>query len=799
MRDMEKGKIKLTYIGPQKRVRCEFSKQDCLDHALPPDDIIERTQAKLHSEKAAGEIAFVRIFKTRLLAIWQILRDSNEPLDTKVAVTIGSGAPAMPGLVITEGRSADELGRISIEATREEALTWKPYFLKLTIGHRLKAFGESRPTNPAQITRIWIRALAGIPVIDIPLIPIPAAFNAKGQNPIYEIIEEEQCRDITLIVHDVHAVAQPEIWEEVKREIWARIDARNLQRTGSYHFLYDDLIRSLRSGERGPEHFGLDMPMVLLAAIDNKYYRNAAHLLQASDEQALGIAKSADQDSQRKASVQNESSSRRTNATTGQPLKSEEALTLVVTVSPDKMEAVIGGFGVFGDRPQPAGTTIDSVKTRLAKYKFAPTATAISLDAIEKKLSAAPGANSIIAMTIALGIRPTIGKDPYLRMVPSSGSQKLSSGQIFDVRTSQRQAFVHKGDLLAEVAYKFPGIQGMDIYGTLLHAIEETKLTITNGEGVEERSPGKFYATVDGQPQQDGQKLTVIKGLVHDGDVNLVSGNITFAGAVQIGGSVEAGATVEVTGNLSVLGSIGASYVYCQENLAVEGGINTGPKGLVKVRGLLTAKFIENSQISCGADIVITDAITNSTVSAVGNCTATTIIGSEFHLSGNLICEILGKEGAKSTIVHLGGGKRAHVRIQICTGRIAHFTASHDEMIKQVGVLEHKTDLQKTPKHRAAAEGLRVRATRLQDLIVKLQAKLEETKNNQVLSEKGTVRITGALTAGTIIHIGRHKIRTVDTVAEVCVSYAHATGIVVSALEPESEILGGSDKNGIKV
>jgi uncharacterized protein (DUF342 family) len=765
---MDRGKIKLSYIAPQKRVRCEFSKQVCLDSPLPPDDIIDRAKAKLRSEKLAGEIAFFRIFKTRLFAVWQLLRESDEPSDTKVGVTIGSGAPLMPGLMITEARTKGELGRITIEATNDETMNWKPYFLKLTIGHCLRELGETRPANPAQITRIWFRALSRIPVVDLPLMPSPAARETDEAMPSYEIIEEDQCRDITLVVHDVHAISQAETWEQVKREIWERIDARNIHKTGSYQFLYDDLIRSLRSADRGPEHYGLDMPMVLLAAIDSKYYRGAAQRLQSPEEQTLNSTKASKAD-QRDKDLPQAAKARTSAVGSGElPAKREILPSLSIMVTPDKMKAVVKGFGVNGDRPQPNGVTFEWVNSQLAKHGFSPVATSESLAAIKEKLRESPGANSIIGLPVAVGQNPKGSSDPYLRMVQASGEKASSSGQSIDVRKTQRQSFVHKGELIAEVAYRHPENQGSNIYGKVLQPAD-SQLTMTAGEGVEEKSPGKFYATFDGQPHIEGEGISVVKGLVHTGDVNLATGNIIFIGPVQITGSVEAGASVEVSGDLDILGSVGSAEVYSQGNLTIAGGINTGAKGLVKVHGSISAKFVENSHVVCGANLVVTDVITNSDIDAQGDVSAKNIVGCELQLAGHLSCESLGKEGAKSTTVHLGGGKKAYARIQIQTTRLTRLSAAYEELLKQIALLEKKTELQKTDKHRESEEKLQLRAERLGKMVARVQNLLDGAKSQLLLGEKGTVRVTGVLAADTIIHIGRHKLRIVDSVAEVCV------------------------------
>jgi uncharacterized protein (DUF342 family) len=783
-------KVKLTYVALQRRVRCEFTKQDCDARLEPPADIIERTKAKLQSEQTAGEIAVFQIFRTRLNIMWQMLRDSKESRDTKVAVLVGAGSPAMPGLMVTKGRSPTELGRMTITAAPSAAVSWKPYFLKLMVEHQMRGLGENRPVNPVQMIRIWLRAMGGIPIADIPLVATPNPPRSDNKDQMYAILEEEQSRDIMLFIYNVNGVANPEVWAQIKREMWARVDSKNVNGTVAYHFLSDELLGAIRTAESGPEHFGLDLPLILLAAIDEKYYKNGVNLLKTLENPGAGRSspgKASGQPAKSQVPPQKDKASGGAGQSANSPAPVVRVVELAITVSSNKLRAVIDGFGANADRPQPRGVTIEWLKNQLSKRKFTPEATTTCLLAIADKLSQPSGSNSIVGMPVALGINPVPGEQPFLRIADSAEKKELPPDEFVDVRTAQKQTFVNAGQFIAEIAFKIPGTSGIDIFGATAKFADDSKVKVVMGEGVVEKSPGNFYAIWDGTPACEGLKISVAKGLVHKGDVNLATGNIVFDGPIQITGSIDAGATVESTGDLNVLGSIGAAQIYCRGSLTVAGGINTGTKGLVKAKGLISAKFVENSRLFSGANITITGAATNSEISASGIMTAKNIIGCELQLTGNLVCQNIGKEGARATTVHLGGGKKMLVRTQIQTQRLAKLVARRDEIFKQISLLSKKGDQQKSLKHREAEDHLLVRARRMTELVARVEILLQAAKFAMVLSDKSTVQVSGVLFSGTVIHIGKHKVRIADSIAEVCVSSKTPGGIVIRGIDEAAE------------
>src|SRR5207253_1196388 len=125
-----------------------------------------------------------------------------------------------------------------------------------------------------------------------------------------------------------------------------------------------------------------------------------------------------------------------------------------------------------------------------------------------------------------------------------------------ELRDTQNRKTALPGDLIAEVMYRKPPIVGKTVLGKSLLPADNEQLDVAMGDGIEMRELGKYYATVDGVPMVTDNAVAISQILIHEGDVNLRTGNLRFDGPAEIKGSIDSGATVEITGNLIVHGTI---------------------------------------------------------------------------------------------------------------------------------------------------------------------------------------------------------------------------------------------------
>jgi uncharacterized protein (DUF342 family) len=271
--------------------------------------------------------------------------------------------------------------------------------------------------------------------------------------------------------------------------------------------------------------------------------------------------------------------------------------------------------------------------------------------------------------------------------------------------------------------------------------------------------PGKYFAEFGGVPTvEDGNKIGLIKSHVHEGDVNLKSGNIYFDGPVEIKGSVDAGALVRVKGPLKVYGSITGGTVISREPIEVVESIVTGQQGKVICNTHIKADFIENSNIECDGSLVVTKSLISSDVVAGDYIQALApdgVIGGGTIMSRNLIAaaNIGFTKGARTKLV-VGVDHRVIRRTKIREKRLKDLLDAQERYKLEFRELAQKKDSQLTPKHKQMKEVLKGKMANVRPLIETVSSQLEAMKSSMTFVEDCLVAATNVFAANCSIEVG---------------------------------------------
>lgn len=119
-----------------------------------------------------------------------------------------------------------------------------------------------------------------------------------------------------------------------------------------------------------------------------------------------------------------------------------------------------------------------------------------------------------------------------------------------------------------------PGIPGITVTNEPIPAQPTYPVKVQLGKGVTAIENGtKIVAVETGRPyiEQKGMlvKVSIIEKLIHQGDVNIASGNIRFKGDVDILGNVENGMIVEAEGNITVLKNVNRANVVSKQAIFI--------------------------------------------------------------------------------------------------------------------------------------------------------------------------------------------------------------------------------------
>jgi len=185
--------------------------------------------------------------------------------------------------------------------------------------------------------------------------------------------------------------------------------------------------------------------------------------------------------------------------------------------------------------------------------------------AVEKAVQEASGQPRIVAR----GKEVTEGRDGYVELLfdPGIKSSIYDEGSMEKVDYKERIVIpsVNEGDVLAIIHPPVPGIPGCLVTGEAIEPqpVREAQVNCKDGCTLSEKGD-QVLATRAGRPLAEGryhETLRVLQVYVHNGDVDVKSGNLRFGGELKITGDIMEGMIVESLGNLQVMGSTAGAQV----------------------------------------------------------------------------------------------------------------------------------------------------------------------------------------------------------------------------------------------
>ncbi len=234
---------------------------------------------------------------------------------------------------------------------------------------------------------------------------------------------------------------------------------------------------------------------------------------------------------------------------------------------------------------------------------------------LETLAQAGSGANVVCAR----GTAACNGEDAQLKYHIDPDSQgrpvEMEDGRV-DFKEINSFLCVQEGQLLVEKVPATPGTPGMDVFGSPIPPRAGRDRRLPVGKNVVNVDDWRLYAAIDGHLNIFlDKRINVIPIIVIDGDVDYATGNIEFKGSVIVRGSVQPDFVVKAGCNLEVYGTISGGMVEAT-NIIIRKGIQGMNRSIIKARERLVANFIENATVYADQDVIVNDAILNSSVFA---------------------------------------------------------------------------------------------------------------------------------------------------------------------------------------
>jgi uncharacterized protein (DUF342 family) len=215
---------------------------------------------------------------------------------------------------------------------------------------------------------------------------------------------------------------------------------------------------------------------------------------------------------------------------------------------------------------------------------------------------------------------------------------------------------VHKGDAIASIVPKRPGVPGSDVLGKETPYPRESPETCVAGRNVERRDD-KLVAMVDGRLAIDGGRADIDEVMLVKGEVDYHTGHIIFPGDVVIEGAVHDGFKVWSGGSVVCKSTMDAFDVNVKKDLTCAQGMIGRRRGQVRVGGELKTKYVQNCKVAARGNVTISSAIVNSRLYTLGRLEMGdkgVIMGGEVFATHGIRCGRLGNEAFQPTRIHVG-------------------------------------------------------------------------------------------------------------------------------------------------
>ena len=365
---------------------------------------------------------------------------------------------------------------------------------------------------------------------------------------------------------------------------------------------------------------------------------------------------------------------------------------------------------------------------------------------------------------VAAAIEPVDGHDAYISYNFETDPKKLKA-QVDEEGKVDYKKLNNIQNVIADqpLAQKIPaerGKGGKTLFGRYLEAKNGKDIQIQLGANVKlDRDGVTIKAEIDGEVMLVNGKVTV-EPIKYLDAVNVKTGDVKFVGTVVIKGNVQEGYKVEAT-NIEVNGIVDKSRLEATGNIIVRQGVFGKGEGYIKAGKSLWAKFINDTTVEVEENVIVSDSIVNSNVTAMKNIVLrgkkAQIIGGHLMATEEICARKVGSPGGGTeTILEVGVDPRAKKRLEELQNMQAKATKEYENCDLDIQTLEQQKKLRKKlPQEKE--EKLKTLKERCEQISEELENMTDEINKIQEhlrdLKAIGKVKVEGDVYAGVKIYI----------------------------------------------
>lgn len=306
------------------------------------------------------------------------------------------------------------------------------------------------------------------------------------------------------------------------------------------------------------------------------------------------------------------------------------------------------------------------------------------------------------------------------------------------------------------------GTEGMTVTGKEILPKLGKELAPLKGKGFDRADDNLTYvASTDGKIEMVNGRISINNFHEIFANIDMLFGNIDFAGDVVIHGNVCAGMSVRAGGTLTVDGVVEGANIWSGKDIVLRGGVLGDGKAEVYARGDICARFFEYAKVEALGTIEA-DAFLQCEVECKKSIQLKgkkgVIIGGRVHAVQGIEVNEIGNESEIASTVEVGVNQEVYqemneirqnlLELRESVRKLEEGIRKFDELGEQRGV-SYKNDPRRTALLRAM-----IRDTSMEKA---KKARLEELSSEEAEARSASVKVNRTIYPGTLVVIGGVK------------------------------------------
>lgn len=356
---------------------------------------------------------------------------------------------------------------------------------------------------------------------------------------------------------------------------------------------------------------------------------------------------------------------------------------------------------------------------------------------------------------VAKGTKPLKASPAHINLKPEFFNRSktvIKQDGSVDYKESSPFIMVKKGEAVGRIFSYRAGVNGTDVTGEAIPFKTKDMQIFKAGENLEAKGD-ILVSMVFGRFLVEGDNISVTEVLEINSDVDYHTGNISFAGDVIIDGVVHDGFRVAAGGSIRCKQLIKNAEVLSRGDLQLDLGVKGRGNALIRINGMIYAKFIEYGTVESRTGISVSTSLMNARINTLGKLT--------MGQKGTVVsCTIMAEKGIE--VMNLGRENCAPSKVTcgisfVDNRKVENLIVRHDVLLDKISRLESKI---KPPED--LLEKMR-EASQAQE------KEIEKHRKSVCISPEAKIIVHGTLFPGTEIQICQHKLKVEKMEKRVCI------------------------------